>query len=384
MLSGVIRGLKSGAWMWAAGCALIAGSGGAALAQPSPRPSSPPVPAAPDSSVPPSWSSPALERLGTMLSGTWKTDVGVAVPGSTTGETVNVVLSIGPVGIEGMPNALYAEAARADALWAPYRQAIFQLYDYHGKVRLRTYEFHNANVLKEAIIGAWAIPEAFPPLTKDQFIATLDIEGTASDTGFTGRTPAPYPTAVGGAVEMTSEIELSANRLVTVDRGYDAQGNIAWGQDATGRYVYSKVASPATVTRSDDGLVVIEYRAGAGREGQAGDTGAFHYTGWFTRNASLWNSSKTQGVPFSYTLPGTMVPGWLRGTEKMRPGTLRRFYIPYPLAYGEAGQPPRMPGRSNLIFEVECMHIAEAPAAPATAPLPPPVANPAHDTSTGG
>lgn len=375
MLRRAIRGFRITA------LAAVAAVAGLASAQPSPRPGQQPAAPVQDAAIAPSWSSPALERIGTMLAGTWKTDSAVPVPGST--ETVNIVFSIAPVGIEGMPNALYAEAARADALWDPYRQAIFQLFEYKGKIRLRTYEFHNANVDKDAFIGAWAAPEAFPPLSADKFIATLDLEGTETGGTFTARTPAAYPTAVGGAVEMTSEIELSANRLVTADRGFDAQGNIAWGQDATGRYVYSKVTPEATVTRHDDGLVVIEYRAGAGRASQAGDTAAFHYSGWFTRNAELFNSSKTQGMPYSYTLPGTMIAGWARGIDSMRPGSLRRIYIPFMLGYGEGGQPPRMPGRSNLMFEIECMNVAEAPAAP-TPPVRPAPQNQTQDTPSGG
>lgn len=309
-----------------------------------------------------SWSSPAIERVGQMLCGTWRTNAAVPVAGSTTGETVNLVLSIGPIQIEGIPDAMYCEAARADALWAPYRQAIFQLYEYRGKIRLRTFEFHNANVEKAAFIGAWAVPEAFPTLTKDHFIATLDIEGAESGGVFSGRTPAPYPTAVGGAVEMTSEIEISATRLVTADRGYDAQGAIVWGQEAGGRYEYSRVDPEVTVRRDGDGLVVMEYRSGTGRVGEPGDTIAVHYSGWFSRNAALFDSSRNRGVPMSYILPGQMIAGWLRGTEGLRPGALRRIYIPYTLGYGEAGQPPRMPARANLVFEVECVNLAAVPA----------------------
>lgn len=360
MLTGSMKRAMDLVRMCAAAAALVGGAGlgwsGVAQAQ--------------TDALPVSWSSPDVQRIGEMLCGTWKTDAAVPIAGAEgdgdgSGEPVHVLLSIGAVGIEGMPNAMYAEMARDDNPHRPYRQAIYQLFEYRGKIRLRTYEFHNANVEKNAFIGAWAIPEIFPPMNKNQFIATLDVEGTPSGSGFTGRTPAPYPTAVGGAVEMTSEMELTATRLVTADRGYDATGAIVWGQEAGGRYVFSKVTPDTTLTRHEDGLVVLEYRSGTGRETQAGDTAAFHYSGWFTRNATLFDSSHTRGVPFSYTVPGQMIAGWIRGNDKARPGTLRRIYVPYALGYGEVGQPPRMPAKSNLVFEVECINVAPAPQAPA-------------------
>jgi FKBP-type peptidyl-prolyl cis-trans isomerase len=157
-----------------------------------------------------------------------------------------------------------------------------------------------------------------------------------------------------------------------------------WGQEEGGAYTYSRV-DPATeldITRSDDGLVVIEYRDGVGREVQDGDTFSVHYHGWFARNATTFDTSRTRMAPYAYQYPGTMVEGWHRGVEGMKPGTLRRFYIPYMLGYKEQGQPPRMPGRSNLIFEVECVSVTAQAAPPAPAGARPPQ-QPAQDTPSG-
>jgi hypothetical protein len=171
---------------------------------------------------------------------------------------------------------------------------------------------------------------------------------------------------------MTSRVELTGNRLVTEDRGYAADGSIAWGQDEGGRYAYSKVdpETELTIDRSDDGLVVVEYREGVGEPPTAGDTFVVHYHGWFTRDTNTFDASRNRGIPYSYQYPGTMVQGWSRAVEGMKPGSLRRFFVPFELGYGEAGQPPRMPGRSNLLFEVQCVSVTAAPA-PAATPTPP-------------
>ena len=54
-----------------------------------------------------------------------------------------------------------------------------------------------------------------------------------------------------------------------------------------------------------------------------------------------------------------MIAGWDLGFEGMRVGGRRRLFIPYQLAYGEAGRPPLIPPKSELIFDVELMAVAD-------------------------
>ena len=59
-----------------------------------------------------------------------------------------------------------------------------------------------------------------------------------------------------------------------------------------------------------------------------------------------------------YPLPD-MIQGWQEGVPGMKVGGKRRLTIPYALAYSEAGRPPRVPPRSDLIFEIELFDVVE-------------------------
>jgi peptidylprolyl isomerase len=99
------------------------------------------------------------------------------------------------------------------------------------------------------------------------------------------------------------------------------------------------------------------------------------YTGWLT-NGKKFDSSRDpmpNGAPRDpYGFPQGLrrvIGGWDFGFEGMRVGGQRRLFVPYQLAYGEAGRPPSIPPRSELIFDVELMAVADTlPRAPVACP----------------
>jgi peptidylprolyl isomerase len=91
-----------------------------------------------------------------------------------------------------------------------------------------------------------------------------------------------------------------------------------------------------------------------------------HYTGWLAADGSKFDSSRDTTAagaprePIAFPQGARrVIAGWDAGFEGMRVGGRRRFIIPYQLAYGERGRPPRIPPRSTLVFDVELMAVAD-------------------------
>jgi peptidylprolyl isomerase len=100
------------------------------------------------------------------------------------------------------------------------------------------------------------------------------------------------------------------------------------------------------------------------------------YTGWLT-NGTKFDSSYDHPGAEPITFPAgahRVIPGWDTGFQGMHVGGKRRLFIPYQLAYGEAGRPPHIPAKSDLIFDIELVSISDTPPAPKAPPAAP--ANP--------
>lgn len=311
-----------------------------------------------------------IDRLIGFLSGTWKATQAID---STTGEDAAVVyVHMVPVEVEGIDNAMYAEFAREDNLQDPYRQIILEAYRFEGNLRLRTLEFRNEPGIKPTLVGLWLAPDLFPALDREDLIATLDIDLMENDAnGFEGKTPYPYPTSMGGAVQMTSALYMASGvqkTLAAVDRGYDANGDIVWGPESDEGITFVQSGPPPGVSlnRFQSGLVVIEFRSPPGEQAEPTDRVAVDYTGWVrdaageVADASLFDSSRQEGrEPFVLVASPEwqVIEGWKEGVPGMTVGSVRRLIIPSTMAYGERGVPGRIPPGASLFFDVECVNI---------------------------
>ena len=109
-----------------------------------------------------------------------------------------------------------------------------------------------------------------------------------------------------------------------------------------------------------------------------------NYTGYLT-DGTVFDSSLGAGSDGKPREPITfpagfhqVIPGWDTGFEGMHVGGKRRLYIPYQLAYGEQGRPPKIPAKADLIFDVELISISDTPPQPRTQPTPPAGTQPAQ------
>ena len=94
------------------------------------------------------------------------------------------------------------------------------------------------------------------------------------------------------------------------------------------------------------------------------------YTGYLTDGTKFDSSIGKDPITFPYGAH-QVIPGWDTGFEGMNIGGKRRLFIPYELAYGEAGRPPVIPAKAQLVFDVELIAISDNPPAPKTPPTPP-------------
>lgn len=106
----------------------------------------------------------------------------------------------------------------------------------------------------------------------------------------------------------------------------------------------------------------IDVALGTGAPAEPGQVYAVHYTGWL-RDGTKFDSSRDRGEPIRFEQgKRRVIAGWDSGFEGMRVGGRRRLVIPYQLAYGVRGRGP-IPPRAELIFDVELVGVAPAPAA---------------------
>ena len=80
-----------------------------------------------------------------------------------------------------------------------------------------------------------------------------------------------------------------------------------------------------------------------------------HYRGRLI-DGTEFDSSYKRGQPATFPVTG-VIKGWTEALLLMNVGSKWELYIPYDLAYGEQGRPPKIPPASTLIFEIELLGI---------------------------
>lgn len=92
---------------------------------------------------------------------------------------------------------------------------------------------------------------------------------------------------------------------------------------------------------------------GSGPKPIAGSLVKAHYAGRLL-DGTEFDSSYKRGEPFEFTLmKGAVIRGWDQSIVDMQKGEKRLVVIPYQLGYGERGNPPDIPPRATLVFEIE-------------------------------
>jgi peptidylprolyl isomerase len=136
-------------------------------------------------------------------------------------------------------------------------------------------------------------------------------------------------------------------------------------------------------------LKYIDTKIGTGELATTHKWLTVHYTGWLP-NGTKFDSSVDRKEPFPFPYGAhRVIIGWDTGFEGMHVGGKRRLFVPWELAYGELGTPPRMGPKQDLIFDLELLGISDTPPesmmpkpAPGAAPKPGAPATPPAPTPT--
>lgn len=139
-------------------------------------------------------------------------------------------------------NYLYVEQALNRMQDKPYRQRIYKV------TRLNDSTFRSAiyTLPNDSLwIGKWKTPEHFNRISTEYIEERIGCEVLLERVGafhFKGETGInTCESSLRGASYATSEVEITKDKIVSWDRGFDANGNHVWGAEKAG-YIFDKIA----------------------------------------------------------------------------------------------------------------------------------------------
>ena len=116
------------------------------------------------------------------------------------------------------------------------------------------------------------------------------------------------------------------------------------------------------VNSSKEGVVTLKsglqykvLKKGAGKKPGPAEKVKCHYEGTLV-DGSKFDSSYDRNEPAVFGV-NQVIPGWTEALQLMSEGSAWELYIPYQLAYGEAGAHGAIPPCAALIFKVELLEV---------------------------
>lgn len=126
-------------------------------------------------------------------------------------------------------------------------------------------------------------------------------------------------------------------------------------QAGAGEAFLSENGKREGVTTTASGLQYEVLKEGDGPKPKSNQKVTVHYHGTLI-DGTVFDSSVERGRPASFGVT-QVIQGWVEGLQLMSKGSKYKFYIPYNLAYGERGAPPKIQPYAALVFEVELLDI---------------------------
>jgi len=109
--------------------------------------------------------------------------------------------------------------------------------------------------------------------------------------------------------------------------------------------------------KTDSNLEYVIHEQGDGTRAENGRAASVQYYGMLVSDGSVFDQSFTEGNPYTFTLgQGGVIKGWDLGIPLLNEGGTASLFVPYELAYGEAGR-PGIPAKAKLYFYVELQEL---------------------------
>lgn len=137
-----------------------------------------------------------------------------------------------------------------------------------------------------------------------------------------------------------------ANPMAQKKSGNEKMANY---QKRTGAKYLSETAKKDGVIQLKSGMLVEILTSSTKADAKsptAGDACEVTYLG------TLKTGEKFDGGTTSFA-PNQVIKGWTEAMQYMTEGDKWKLHIPYNLAYGERGSPPKIPPYAPLVFEIE-------------------------------
>lgn len=178
-----------------------------------------------------------LDELYAVMQGSYTSEVQAQVDSSY----YNISLHMYPIW-EGKGHYLYVEQALNSMQNRPYRQRIYKLNQLTDSTF--TSEIYTLPTADSLWIGKWKTPKVFDSISQKDIVLKSGCEVVLkrmAKNHYQGKTgDTTCVSTMRDASFARSEVEILEDKIISWDRGFDANGNYVWGAEKAG-YIFNKL-----------------------------------------------------------------------------------------------------------------------------------------------
>ena len=164
-----------------------------------------------------------------------------------------------------------------------------------------------------------------------------------------------------GAEKTKAKVNIAEHRMQIGKLMRDRSRVAAKKFKEDGEAFIKKFVESEGATKTESGLAYKLMLKGEGKTPKPTDIVKVHYHGTLI-DGTVFDSSVERKQPAEFPL-NRVIKGWTEGLQLVGKGGKIKLAIPSDLGYGDRGSPPKIPGGSTLVFEVELLEIKSAPPA---------------------